>query len=155
MDRSLVMAARSGNEEAFAALARGSADRLFAIAYRILRDLDLADDAVQNALVTAWRELPQLRDVARFDAWLHRILVNACYAEAKRSLRWSPTIRPLPVDGPAARDVTLDVIVRDTLDRGFRRLPPEQRTVFVFHHYLGLALQEISDTLDIPLGTVK
>ena len=64
-------------------------------------------------------------------------------------------MRALPVDGPAAPDTTLDVIVRDTLDRGFRRLPPEQRAVFVFHHYLGLTLGEIAETLGVPLGTVK
>ena len=83
MDRSLVLAARSGDEEAFGSLARGSADRLFAVAQRILRDVDLADAAVQQTLVTAWRELPGLREVERFDAWLHRILVRACYAEAR------------------------------------------------------------------------
>ena len=155
MDRTLVEAARSGDEEAFASLARGSADRLYAVAHRILRDVDRAEDAVQQTLVAAWRELPGLREVERFDAWLHRILVHACYAEARRTQRWTANVRALPVDGPAAPDTTLDVIVRDTLDRGFRRLPPEQRAVFVFHHYLGLTLGEIAETLGVPLGTVK
>jgi RNA polymerase sigma-70 factor (ECF subfamily) len=155
VDRSLVLAARSGDEEAFASLARGSADRLFAVAHRILRDVDRAEDAVQQTLVTAWRQLPGLREVERFDAWLHRVLVNACYAEARRARSWTMNVRALPVDGPATRDTTLDVIVRDTLDRGFRRLPPVQRAVFVFHHYLGLSLGEIAETLDVPLGTVK
>lgn len=155
MDRTLVEAARSGDEEAFASLARGSADRLYAVAHRILRDVDRAEDAVQQTLVAAWRELPGLREVERFDAWLHRILVHACYAEARRARRWSVNVRALPVDGPAARDTTLDVVLRDALDRGFRRLPPEQRAVFVFHHYLGLSLGEIADTLDVALGTVK
>jgi RNA polymerase sigma-70 factor, ECF subfamily len=155
VDRSLVLAARSGDEEAFASLARGSADRLFAIAHRILRDVNLAEDAVQQTLETAWRELPGLRDVERFDAWLHRILVNACYAEARRARAWATNVRAMPVDGPAARDATIDVVVRDALDRGFKRLPPEQRAVFVIHHYLGLSLQEVADTLDVPLGTVK
>ena len=155
MDRSLVLAARSGDEEAFASLARGSADRLFAVVHRILRDVDRAEDAVQQALVSAWRELPGLREVERFEAWLHRLLVHACYAEARKARRWSMNIRALPVEGPAARDTTLDVIVRDTLDRGFRRLPAEQRAIFVFHHYLGLTLGEIATTLEVPLGTVK
>jgi RNA polymerase sigma-70 factor, ECF subfamily len=155
VDRSLVIAARSGDEEAFGSLVRGSADRLFAIAHRILRDVGRAEDAVQQALVTAWRELPGLREAERFDAWLHRILVNACYAEARRARRWTANVRALPVDGPAIPDTTLSVVTRDTLDRGFRRLPPEQRAVFVFHHYLGLTLGEIADTLDVPLGTVK
>lgn len=155
MDRSLVLAARSGDEEAFASLARGSADRLFAVAHRILRDIDRAEDAVQQTLVTAWRELPGLREAERFEAWLHRILVHACYAEARRARDWTLNVRALPVEGPGTRDSTLDVVLRDTLDRGFRRLPTEQRAIFVFHHYLGLTLGEIADTLGIPLGTVK
>jgi len=155
VDRTLIEAARSGNEEAFASIARGSADRLFAVAHRILRDVGLAEDAVQQTLVTAWRQLPELREVDRFDAWIHRILVNACYAEAKRARRWSANVRMLPVDGPATPDTTLGVATRDALDRGFRRLPPEQRAVFVLHHYLGWPLTEIAETLGVPLGTVK
>ena len=155
MDRTLIEAARSGNEEAFASIARGSADRLFAVAHRILRDVGRAEDAVQQTLVTAWRELPGLREVERFDAWIHRILVHACYAEAKRARRWSANVRMLPVDGPATPDTTLGVATRDALDRGFRRLPPDQRAVFVLHHYLGWPLAEIAETLGVPLGTVK
>ncbi len=155
MDRTLIEAARSGNEEAFASIARGSADRLFAVAHRILRDVGLAEDAVQQTLVTAWRQLPELREVDRFDAWIHRILVHACYAEARRARRWSANVRMLSVDGPATPDTTLGVATRDALDRGFRRLPPEQRAVFVLHHYLGWPLAEIAETLGVPLGTVK
>ncbi|HMJ80897.1 MAG TPA: RNA polymerase sigma factor [Candidatus Dormibacteraeota bacterium] len=155
MDRTLIEAARSGDEEAFASIARGSADRLFAVAHRILRDVGRAEDAVQQTLITAWRELPDLREVDRFEAWIHRILVHACYAEAKRARRWSVNVRVLPVDGPATPDTTLSVATRDALDRGFRRLPPDQRSVFVLHHYLGWPLSEIAETLGIPLGTVK
>ncbi len=152
----LVERARAGDEEAFASLARGAGDRLLAIAYRILRDLALAEDAVQQTLVLAWRELPGLRDVDRFDAWLHRLLVHACYREARRSRRWAANVRVLPIDGPSASDAGLaSVVVRDQLERGFRRLPAEQRAVFVFHHYLGLTLPEIADELGVPLGTVK
>ena len=154
VDRTLVEAARSGDEEAFGALARGSADRLFTIAHRILRDVDRAEDAVQQTLVAAWRELPGLRDVDRFDAWIHRLLIRACYAEMRRSRRWSANVRVLTTD-PATRDTTLDVVVRDTLDRGFRRLPLDQRVVLVLHHYLGWPLNEVADTLGIPLGTAK
>jgi RNA polymerase sigma-70 factor (ECF subfamily) len=147
--------ARAGDEEAFGALARASSDRLLAIAYRILRDLGRAEDAVQVTLVAAWRELPSLRDSDRFDAWVRRLLVHACYAEARRGRRWGNEIRVLPLDGPAVPDTSLSVIDRDQLERGFRRLPPEQRAVFVFHHYLGLTLGEVADELGIPLGTVK
>ena len=155
MDLALVEAARSGDEEAFASIARGSADRLFIVAHRILRDVGRAEDAVQQTLVTAWRELPRLRESDRFDAWIHRILVNACYAEAKRVSRWSANVVALPIEGPATADTTLSVEARDLLERGFRRLPPEQRAVFVLHHYLDWPLEQIADALGIPLGTAK
>lgn len=155
MDRALVDAAQSGDEEAFASIARGSADRLFAVAYRILRDVGRAEDAVQQALVAAWRDLPELRETDRFDAWIHRILVNACYAEARRSAHWTANIVALPVEGPPTPDATMDVATRDAMDRGFRRLPPEQRAVFVLHHYLGWRISEIAESLGIPTGTVK
>lgn len=155
MQVALVERARTGDEEAFASLARAAGDRLLAIAFRILRDLGHAEDAVQQTLVIAWRELPSLRDVERFDAWLHRLLVNACYAEARRGRRWAANVRVLPVDGPAAADDFVTVDQRDQLDRGFRRLPTEQRAVFVFHHYVGLTLPEVADHLGVPLGTVK
>jgi RNA polymerase sigma-70 factor (ECF subfamily) len=151
----LVERARAGDEEAFASLARGAGDRLLAIAYRILRDLGLAEDAVQQTLVLAWRELPSLRDVDRFDAWLRRLLVNACYREARNGRRWAANVRVLPIDQPAATDDYAGVVARDQLERGFRRLPAEQRAVFVFHHYLGLTLIEVADELGVPLGTVK
>jgi RNA polymerase sigma-70 factor (ECF subfamily) len=153
--QALVDLARRGDEEAFTDLARAVGDRLMAIAYRILRDADRAEDAVQQALVIAWRELPTLRDPDRFDAWLRRILVNACYAEARRHRRWAANIRVLPVDGPDGHDDMSTVVERDRLERGFRRLSPEQRAIFVLHHHLGLTLAEIAGDLDVPLGTVK
>ena len=155
MDRTLIEAARSGDEEAFASIARGSVDRLYAVAHRILRDVGLAEDAVQQTLVTAWRELPGLREVDRFDGWIHRILVHACYAEARQARRWSDNIRMLPIDGSTTPDLAIGVATRDALERGFRRLPPEQAAVFVLHHYLGWRLDEIAESLDVPLGTVK
>jgi RNA polymerase sigma-70 factor (ECF subfamily) len=151
----LVERARAGDEEAFASLARAAGDRLLGIAYRILRDLGLAEDAVQQTLVLAWRELPSLRDVDRFDAWLRRLLVHACYREARRGRRWATNVRVLPVDQPGRADDVGSVADRDQLERGFRRLPPEQRAVFVFHHYLGLTLSEVAAELGVPLGTVK
>jgi RNA polymerase sigma-70 factor, ECF subfamily len=155
VDRTLVDAARSGDEEAFASIARGSADRLFSVAHRILRDVGRAEDAVQQTLVTAWRDLPGLRETDRFDAWIHRILVHACYAEAKRASRWSANVVVLPIEGPAAPDTSGEIATRDALERAFRRLPPEQRAVFVLHHYLGWPLGEIAASLDVPVGTLK
>ena len=155
MLRTLVDRARQGDEEAFGALVREVGDRCIFIAHRILRDNDLAEDAVQMALVQVWRELPALRDLDRFEAWLHRILVNACYAEAQRSRRFAANVVLLETDAPAAGDELLTVNDRDQLDRGFRRLPPEQRAILVFHHALGLTVPEVADHLGIPLGTAK
>jgi RNA polymerase sigma-70 factor (ECF subfamily) len=155
MDHALVEAARSGDEEAFASIVRGTADRLFVVAHRILRDVGRAEDAVQQTLVTAWRDLPALRDTERFEAWLHRILVHACYAEARRASRWSANIVALPVGGPAGPDTTRDIVARDALERGFRRLPTEQRAAFVLHHHLGWSVAEIAETLGVPAETIK
>jgi RNA polymerase sigma factor (sigma-70 family) len=92
--------AKRGDEEAFEALARLFGDRCMAIASRILRDSHLAEDAVQAALVEAWREIRTLRDPDRFEPWLHRILTHECYAEARRRSRWSANIRLLPLEPP-------------------------------------------------------
>ena len=151
----LVERARNGDREAFAALVQLTSDRMYAIAARILRDADLAEDALQGALIAAWKSLPTLRDPARFEAWLRRLLVNACYAEAKRASKWSANVVVLPVDGPASRDTTQDVVIRDALDRGFRRLPTEQRAAFVLHHYLGWSVAEIAENLGVPAQTIK
>ena len=155
MLRTLVDQAKRGDEEAFDALARTVGDRCMAIAVRILRDAHLAEDAVQTALVVAWRELRTLRDPDRFEPWLHRILTHECYAEARRRTRWSANIRILQIEEPDEPTAILTVHDRDQLERAFRRLTLEQRAVLVFHRYLGLSLPEVADRLGIPLGTVK
>ena len=155
MQRTLVDRAKQGDGEAFDALARAAGDRCMAIAVRILRDVDLAEDAVQAALITAWRELRSLRDPEAFEPWLHRILTHACYAEARRRRRWSTAIRVLPSEATSGPDEMLSVQDRDQLERAFRRLTLEQRAVLVFHHYLGLPMSEVADRLDIPVGTAK
>jgi RNA polymerase sigma-70 factor, ECF subfamily len=155
VQRALVDRAKQGDGEAFDALARAAGDKCMAIAVRILRDADLAEDAVQAALITAWRELRSLRDPEAFEPWLHRILTHACYAEARRRRRWSTAIRLLPVEATSGPDETLSVQDRDQLERAFRRLTLEQRAVLVFHHYLGLPMSEVADRLDIPIGTAK
>ena len=155
VDRDLVEQAQRGDREAFAILARTRGDQLFGIARRIIRDVSLAEDAVQQALVIAWRELPRLRDPERFDAWLQRTLVNACYAEARRKRAWMSSVQVLPVDGPAGPDELGSLADRDEVERGFRRLPPEQRAILVLHHYLGLDSHEIGEVLDIPAGTAR
>ena len=155
MDLDLVEAARRGDQASFMALIRPRSDRLFAIAQRILRDVDRSEDALQDALVIAWRDLRGLRDPDRFDAWLRKLLVNVCIGQAARERRRTMQLRVLPVDGPAAPDDLLTVADRDQLERGFRRLPPEQRALLVMHHYLGYSHAEIAETLGIPPGTAR
>ena len=146
--------AMHGDHDAFASLAAASGDRLFSLARMILRDGDRAEDATQEALVKAWRELPRLRDPDRFDAWLRRLLVNACYDEARRVTRRAE-VRSLPVAHPLGDEPSHAVANRDRVDRGLRRIPIEQRAVLVLHHHLGLTHVEIAATLGLPLGTVK
>jgi RNA polymerase sigma-70 factor, ECF subfamily len=155
VDRRLVELAQAGDEDAFEALVRATGDRCVGIAYRILRDLDLAEDAVQAAYVSAWRELRSLREPDRFEPWLHRTLTRACYEEARRTRRFAANVRALPVESSFSPEDVLTVIDRDELERGIRRLSVEQRAVLVFHHYLGLSLAEVADRLDIPVGTAK
>ena len=154
MDTDLVKLAQAGDKGAFTTLASARADRFLAASHRILRDLALAEDATQQALLNMWRDLPQLRDPARFDAWSYRLLVRACYAEASQTRRWAPNIRLLPAREPTAADELSMVVNRDQLDRGFRRLSLDHRTVLVMHHYLDLSLDQVAEALDIPVGTV-
>ncbi len=155
MHDGLVEQAQRGDAEAFDSLARMVGDRCLAIAVRILRDIDLAEDAVQAALIVAWTDLPALRDRSRFEPWLHRILTNECYAEARRRRRWSEGLRILPVEGPNGHDEYLTVDDRDLLERAIRRLTVEQRAVLVFHHYLGLSISEVAARTGLPVGTAK
>ena len=155
MDRDLVAAAQGGDREAYVDLIRVRTDRLFAIAQRILRDIDRAEDALQDALVIAWRDLRGLRDPDRFDAWLHRLVVHECIDHAARERRRAANLRILPVDEPAGSDDMLTLADRDELERGFRRLVPEQRAILVLHYYEGYPLEAIADMLGIPPGTVR
>ena len=151
----LVERARDGDDAAFAELVDLDGDLSYAIAYRILRDPERAQDAVQQAFLLAWRELPRLRNAERFGPWLHRLLVNACYEELRRHRRWSSHIRVLPADGPGGPDPTVSVDDRDALDRAFRRLSPEHRAVFVLHRHAGHPLAEVAEIVGAPVGTVK
>jgi RNA polymerase sigma-70 factor (ECF subfamily) len=153
MDADLVIRAQRGDKGAFALVAAEIADRFLAVARRILRDRDLAEDATQQALLAIWRDLPQLRDSARFEAWSYRLLVNACYQEGRKERRWTPNLRVLPIDARVADGGLETVVDRDQLERGFRRLSVDQRTVVVLYHYLDKPLDEIARILDIPVGT--
>lgn len=150
----LVELARGGDRDAFSALAAASVDRLYAIAHRILRDTDRAQDAVQQALLAAWRDLPQLRDPARFEAWLHRLLVRSCYEDARRQRAFQANVAVLRIE-PHESDGSGRLADRDVLERAFRRLSVEQRAVVVLHHYIGLPLTEVALSLGIPEGTAR
>ena len=156
MTRDLVERARRGDHDAFAELAGAAISRLDATAWLMLRDADRATDAVQNALVRAWRDLPTLRDPDQFDAWLHRLTVNSCIDEIRRvrRSRFDVDVTDLSHE-PSVADAATRIADRDQLERGFRRLEPEERAVIVLHHYLDLPLPEVAATLGIPLGTTK
>jgi RNA polymerase sigma-70 factor, ECF subfamily len=152
--RDVVERAARGDQDAFASLVRMTSARLFAVAYRILRDQYDAEDALQQTLVTIWDQLPRLRDPDRFDAWTYRLIVRASTGLARREGR-SPTVPLLPddADRSVAPDQYRGVADRDQLERGFRRLTAEQRAVLVLQHYVGLSQAEIADVLDIAVGT--
>lgn len=156
MDEALVRRAARGDAEAFDALARDRIDRLFAIAFRILRDQHDAEDAVQQALWTAWGDLPGLRDPARFDAWLYRLLVRKCYVAARSRRRRNVIVRLVPgLHDVSDRSRTDEIAERDALERAFATLSTEHRAVIILHHYLGLGLDEVAAILEIPYGTAR
>jgi RNA polymerase sigma-70 factor (ECF subfamily) len=143
-----------GDHDAFAALIGAASTRLYALACLILRDSDRGEDAAQDAFIRAWRELPRLRDPERFDAWLRRLVVNSCYDETRRSKRRAEvTLRS--VGDRSVTDTSMAFAESERVERAFRRLPLDQRSVLVLQHYFSLSHVEIAETLAVPLGTVK
>jgi RNA polymerase sigma-70 factor (ECF subfamily) len=131
VDTDLVRSAMRGDERAFTEIVNSVADRFLGVAHRILRDVTLAEDAVQQALLSAWRDLPDLRDPARFDSWAYRLLIRACYMEARRRKRWQPTTIFRSIEEPKAPDLLGGIIERERLERGFKRLSVDHRAVLV------------------------
>ena len=155
MDTELVIRAQRGDQAAFAEIASATYGRLNSLAFGILRDRALAEDAVQQAMLDAWRNLPKLRDPSRFEAWSYRLTVNACYSESRRTKRWLPN---MPVDThrePVATDDIGPIADRELLDRGFRQLSVDQRAVLVLRHLVGMPLEDVAQALDIPAGTAR
>jgi RNA polymerase sigma-70 factor (ECF subfamily) len=151
----LVERAQRGDHEAFDVLAAAAYHRLYAVATRILRDGYAAEDAVQDALVRAWRELRGLRDPNAFDAWLHRLLVNACRDQVRRTRR-RPTVQleALVLDHAEPTDDLARLADRDELEQAFLDLSVEHRAVLVLTHYVGLPANEVARILRVPPGTV-
>jgi RNA polymerase sigma-70 factor (ECF subfamily) len=155
MERDLVVRAMAGDHDAFGELVRVAFPQLYVTARLILRDSELASDAVQEALVAAWRDLAALRDPDRFSAWLRSLLVRACYREAgreRRRRRMTALVRPAAGVEPAPE---ADLADRDEVERVFRRLSPDQRALLVLHFYQGLPLSDTAQALGLPIGTVK
>ena len=153
--RDVVERAGRGDHDAFALLVDASIARLEGVAYLIIRDHELARDAVQDAYIRAWRDLPGLRDPDRFDGWLHRLTVNACLDAVRKRRRRPIEVELEPISPPYIGDETALIADRDVIDRGLHRLRPEQRAILVLYYYLGLSTTAIAETLGIPNGTAR
>jgi RNA polymerase sigma-70 factor (ECF subfamily) len=155
MDVDVVVKAQQGDQYAFATLATESARRMNALAVGILRDRDLAEDAVQQALVSIWKDLPRLREPAKFESWSYKVLVRICYAEARKRRRRLPEAFSIVGREPVAADEYRTVADRDQLERGFATLSAEHRAVVVLHHYFDMPLESVAQVLDLPAGTAR
>lgn len=153
--RELVERAGRGDHDAFSLLVGTSIAQLESVARLILRDQELARDAVQEAYIRAWRDLPGLRDPERFDAWLYRLTVNACLDAVRRRKRRPIEVELSPLMPPTVADQSGRLADRDQLERGFRRLGPDLRAVLVLHYYAGMSASEVAETLEIPKGTAQ
>jgi RNA polymerase sigma-70 factor (ECF subfamily) len=153
--RAFVEQAQRGDHDAFAVLARSAVARLDAAARLILRDPDLAHDAVQEGLLRGWRDLRSLRDPDRFDAWLRQLVVHACIDILRRRRHRAIEVELSPIDDPTVVDIAPAIVDREVLDRALQRLDPENRAIVVMHYYLGMPLPDVARTLGIPLGTAK
>ena len=156
MQQDLVRQAQAGDQEAFAVIVRGALSRLYGTARLILRDSSLAEDAVQDALWEAWRDIRGLRDPDRIDAWLHRIVVRACYRSLGRSRRRD--VKEIPLDATyerAGRDDAASLADRDEMERAFRRLTKEERTVVALVYYADMTVVDAAVVMGVPLGTAK
>jgi RNA polymerase sigma factor (sigma-70 family) len=151
----VVARARRRESDAFAALVIEHRPRLLRVARSILRDPHLAEDATQQAFLDMWRAIDKLREPERFEAWSTRILVRTCRREARRRPAWVPETRLSVADTPLAADDYRTVAHREELERGFRQLSADHRTVVVLHHLQDMTLVSVAETLDIPVGTAR
>ena len=153
----LVDRAARGDERAFDQLVTPTLPRLLRIASAVLGNGGDAYDALQDSLAIAWRELPNLREADRFDAWVARILVNEC----RRYIRKAVKTRRIEDAYVQSSTVGLNdepeprVAALDRLERAFERLDARQRSLLVLHHLEGLPVSVIATAMEIPPGTVK
>jgi RNA polymerase sigma-70 factor (ECF subfamily) len=154
VDRELVVRAQNGDRGAFTALATTIYGRLHRIAFTILRDPHLAEDATQQTMLKVWTQLPRLRSPERFDGWVHRALVNSCMNEGSKARKLIPDLG-LHTEQAVALDEIGVVLDREQLDRGFERLSVEHRTVLVLVYYADLPQEVVAEALGVPVGTVK
>ena len=154
MDQGLVVRAQQGDQRAFETLVATDHPRLFRVAHGILGDPHLAEDATQQAFLDIWRNIPRLRDPARFEGWSYRLLVHACYAEARRKPDWVRYGDVPPGGEPMASEAYATVLEGDRLGRAFQRLSMDHRTVIVLRYLLDMTPEGVADTLGIPRRTV-
>jgi len=152
---SLVERASQGDPEAFGVLVGGHLARMDTAARLILRDPELARDAVQEATLRAWKNLRGLRDPGRFEAWLHRLTVNACLDIARKRRGRVVEIELTPFHDAPVADPTARVADSLYVERMLAAVDPAQRAVVVLHYYLDLTIPETAATLGIPVGTAK
>jgi RNA polymerase sigma-70 factor, ECF subfamily len=157
MQRELTLRAIDGDREAFTQLVDASIDRLYGAATLILRDGDRAQDAVQEALISAWRDVRSLRDPDAWEAWLHRLMVWACYRAARKERRRTVVeLRVVPDERRRETgDHAITIAERESLARRLGDLPIDQRAVIVLHFYLDRPATEVAEILGIPIGTAK
>jgi RNA polymerase sigma-70 factor (ECF subfamily) len=154
MDHDLVVRVQRGDERAFERLATADYPRLHRVAYSVLGDPALAEDATQQAYLDIWRNVRRLRDPAKYEAWSYRLLVRACYAEAKRQPRWTTSDDLPPAEEPHAVDGYGAIADRDQLERAFRRVAMDLRVVLALRHLLGMTPDEVATTLGLSRWTV-
>jgi RNA polymerase sigma-70 factor (ECF subfamily) len=154
MDHELVALAQQGDQRAFESLTLAHHTRLFRVAHGILRDRHMAEDATQQAFLDIWRYMRRLRDPSKFNGWSYRLLVNACYAEAKRERSKMGHAEPLSEDITAPGDAYGSVVVQDQLERAFERMSLDHRSVIVLRHLLGMSPDEVADVLGISREAV-
>jgi RNA polymerase sigma-70 factor (ECF subfamily) len=165
-DDALVRRARAGDAAAFRVLVDTRIDRCYRLAWSILANDADAADATQDALLSAWRQLPRLRDAGVFDGWLNRIVANAALMARRHRVRLREvSVRPaergaeVPQPEPRqdlhARTQMDEMVDNDAIGRALDRLRPQDRMILVLHHVEERPVAEIARSLGIPVGTVK